>query len=96
METRTTNPLSSKEDILHHVAQYVDEEFLFFAGVSRRWRKAWGSRRSPLTRAITAHTSPSQLLCAFDCGLQRQWFVCQTVVKLSKLELLQWAGRNTK
>eukprot|EP00752_Nemacystus_decipiens_P015086 g13440.t1 len=61
------NPITQL-DIVNWLIHFVDDEqHLFFAGVSRAWRGAWGER--PLhTRAVTAHTTVRQLKQCFECG----------------------------
>ena len=63
------------KDVLNGLAGFVGEEFLFFGGVSRAWRSAWGNRPTG-TRGITAHTSVVQLLYSLECGLHLAAKLC--------------------
>ena len=61
-------PLHTNRDVMTVLAELLSNQHLFFAGVSKEWRHAWG-KRPKTTRAITAETSPSQLQWSFDGGL---------------------------
>lgn len=65
------NPLRRNMDMINALADFVhNEDFIFFAGVCRSWRRSWGHRPT-FTRVVTAHTSTSQLLLSFECDLRR-------------------------
>ncbi|CAB1118393.1 unnamed protein product [Ectocarpus sp. CCAP 1310/34] len=78
-------------DIVSTVAEFVDDnQYLFFASVSRGWRDVWG-KRPTVTKALTADTSVPQLSLSFECGLRRTAAVCETVAGLGRLDLLRRA-----
>lgn len=82
------NPLQTKTDIISHVAEFVqDNQYLFFASVSKDWRSRWG-QRPKVTRAVSADTSVVQLRYSFDCGLQRSQRVSEAAARLGKMDLL--------
>eukprot|EP00752_Nemacystus_decipiens_P005861 g5295.t1 len=84
------NPIT-QSDIIDCLVHFVDDEqHLFFAGVSRGWRSAWGER-PPYTRAVTVHTTLPQLRQCFECGQPLEANVCRAIAALGKLTLLQCA-----
>lgn len=86
------NPLSTGADITSYLAEFVDDEqYLFFAMVSREWRVAWGQRRPKVTRAVTSDTTLPQLLYSFECGLGKSSTVCDAAAAIGRLDLLQCA-----
>ncbi|CAN0070233.1 unnamed protein product, partial [Ectocarpus fasciculatus] len=77
--------------VMSYLAEFVDDnQYLFFASVSRGWRDVWG-KRPTVTKALTVDTSVSQLLLSFECGLRRTAAVCETVAGMGRLDLLQRA-----
>lgn len=69
-EEENVNVLGSNRDIVEVIGGYFgDNEFFFFALVSKTWRSAWG-KRPATTRAVLAHTSAAQLRISFECGLK--------------------------
>lgn len=85
------NPLMEGGDITSYLLEFVDDnEFLFFALVSRGWRTAWG-RRPTVTKALTTYSTVSQLLFSFECGLGPSAALCDTAARLGRLDLLQIA-----
>lgn len=85
-------PAISNVDILRLLVQFVDEDqFFFFAPVSRAWRTAWEPRPT-VTSWVTSDSSVSQLRESFECGLPRDnVHLCTAIVRLGNLELLQHA-----
>ena len=67
-------------DVLNDLAGFVGQDFLFFGGVSRAWRSAWGNRPAE-TRRITAHTSVAQLLDSLECGLHLAADLCAAAAR---------------
>ena len=62
-------------DVLNGLAGFAEQDFLFFGGVSRAWRSAWGNRPAE-TRGITAYTSVAQLLDSLEGGLHLAAELC--------------------
>lgn len=89
-----SNPLVTSADVPSHVAEFVgDDQYFFFAPVSRGWKNAWGERPRA-TRAVTVDTSVNQLVCAFESGLRRRIAagpsnLCFAIAKLGRLDLVQ-------
>ena len=75
-------------DILNRLADVVGEDFLFFGGVSRAWRSAWGNRPAE-TRVMAAHTSMAQLMYSLECGLGLAAKLCATAAGIGR-QVLQW------
>lgn len=64
---------------------------MFFAGVSRGWRSAWGQRPT-VTSYVTKDSSPSLLRYSLESGLPRDRAgVCSAIALLGDLELLKCA-----
>lgn len=84
------NPMMTKMDIICSLVEFVADEFLFFATVSKGWRHAWADRPT-LTRAVTAHTSEPQLLQLKS--LRDTWNPSADIAKLGNLKLLQFAAK---
>ncbi|CAN0414651.1 unnamed protein product, partial [Ectocarpus sp. 8 AP-2014] len=86
------NPFQATADVISHASEFVhDDQFLFFASVSRAWRGAWRGRPTS-TRAITPDTSPSQLRHSVDCGLSPGGTaVCTAIASVGRLDLLRAA-----
>ncbi|CAM9450385.1 unnamed protein product [Pylaiella littoralis] len=82
-------------DILASLLQFVpDKRFLFFASVSRSWRKAWG-KRGTLTAHVSPDSSVAQLQFSFEIGLPRcRQKLCASIAGFDKLELLQCAREH--
>lgn len=88
------NPLSAGVDVTSYMAEFVDDDqYLWFALVSRGWRVAWGQRRPKTTRAITADATATRLLYSFECGLGRTAAVCDAAAAIGRLDLLRCARR---
>lgn len=47
-------------DVLSHIKEFVSEDYIYFAPVSREWNAAWGENPK-LTRAITQFTTLPQV-----------------------------------
>ncbi|CAN0206303.1 unnamed protein product [Ectocarpus sp. 4 AP-2014] len=84
--------LTENVDLLRSIVSFVSEkQFLFFAPVSRAWRKAWG-RRPAVTSWVTRDSSVSQLRYSFERGLPRDRpELCAAIARLGNLELLRSA-----
>ena len=76
-------------DVLNGLAGFVGQDFLFFGGVSRAWRSAWGDRAAK-TRGITAHTSVAQLLDSLECGLHLAAKLCAATARFGRRVLQQY------
>eukprot|EP00903_Cladosiphon_okamuranus_P021167 g19443.t1 len=88
-----TSPTMTNSDILRLLAEYIpDNQFLFFAPVSRPFREAWASRPTT-TSWITADSSASQLRWSFECGLPRDTdHLCSAIARLGgSVDLLEFA-----
>ena len=70
-------------DVVNGLAGFVGQDFLFFGGVSRAWRSAWGNRPAE-TRRITAHTSVAQLLDSLECGLHLAAELCEAAARVGR------------
>ena len=70
-------------DVVKGLAGFVGQDFLFFGGVSRAWRSAWGNRPAE-TRHITAHTSVAQLLDSLECGLHLAAELCEAAARVGR------------
>lgn len=90
---RRENPLTPNIEICRDVlAEFVgDDQYFFFASVCRSWREAWPQNRPKVTRAVTPHTSLSQLRCSFECGLKRTKAVCNAAAAAGNLKALRCA-----
>lgn len=94
-ESTGKHPLMD-ENILSLVREFVgNQDYAFFAPVSRGARKAWG-KRPAFTRAFTAHTSPRQLefILTSPYGLDSSistgtTVVCCELARFGKLTLLE-------
>ena len=75
------------------LARLLSNQHVFFAGVSKVWRSAWGDLPKT-TQAITAETSVSQLLWSFDGGLEKNPTVCEHIAEHCGLDVLQCAYSN--
>lgn len=87
------NPLAFHHGILRHTMLFAGGDgYLFVAGVSEQWAKAWGD--GPKNTAVaSAAQSPSRL--AF--GLSRMhWNAvsCSLAARAGSLEALQWCRSN--
>jgi len=90
----TGNPLETNARVTALLATLVgDNTYLFVASVCKRWYNAWG-KRPTATRAITAHSSVSQLACSFEMGLGRTAKVSEAAARLGRLDLLMCAHAN--
>lgn len=89
-------PLTCNLDIISSLVAFVDhDQFLFFALVCKAWRASWRQQQRPtVTRAVTPHSSVSQLLSSLECGLPRSFEVSRAIAQLGNLELLQSAREN--
>lgn len=73
---RTRNPLADHADVLQLTLDLASREgFLFVAGVSKRWREAWGARPTK-TSMNSAVQSASKLAWARDCGCRWDALTC--------------------
>ncbi|CAM9597027.1 unnamed protein product, partial [Sphacelaria rigidula] len=63
-------------------------DFLFFGGVSRAWRSAWGDRPAE-TGGVMAHTSVTQVLYSLECGLHLEAKLCAASAGLGRLDVLK-------
>ena len=70
-------------DVLIGLANFVGKDFLFFGGVSRAWRSAWGNRPAE-TIAIAAHTSVAQMLYSLECGLHLEAELCADAARFGR------------
>ena len=77
-------------DVLNGLAGFVEQDFLFFGGVSRAWRSAWGNRPAE-TIAMAAHTTVAQLLDSLECGLHLAAKLCADAAGLGR-RVLQRQG----
>ena len=77
-------------DVLNGLAGFVEQDFLFFGGVSRAWRSAWGNRPAE-TIAMAAHTTVAQLLDSLECGLHLAAKLCADAAGLGR-RVLQRKG----
>lgn len=85
------HPVMTNADIIYNLVEFVDHSrYLFFASVSRAWHTAWG-KRPTATSYASSHSSLSQLLHSFECGLPRSAKVCTAIACVGNLELLQCA-----
>ena len=75
-------------DVLNGLAGFVEQDFLFFGGVSQAWRSAWGNRPAE-TRSITPHTSVAQLLDSLECGLHLAAKFCAAAAEFGRQVLQQ-------
>lgn len=86
------NPLVSEPDVLNHLIPFVaDDGFLFVAGVSRSWRRAWGVERQPETRIDAAVQSPSRLGWARSSGCAWSSNICARAASGGYLATLRYA-----
>ncbi|CAM9889809.1 unnamed protein product, partial [Laminaria digitata] len=51
--------LDTNADVMNLLAELLSNQYVFFAGVSKDWKTAWG-RLPKITQAITAKTTVSQ------------------------------------
>ena len=70
-------------NVLIGLADFVGKDFLFFGGVSRAWRSAWGNRPAE-TRAMAAHTSAGQILYSLECGLHLATELCADAARFGR------------
>ena len=70
-------------DVLNGLPDFVGQDFLFFGGVSRAWRSAWGNRPAE-TIAIAAHTSVAQMLYSLECGLHLEAELCADAARFGR------------
>ncbi len=88
------SPLESNACVTSLLAALVgDNQYLFVAPVCKRWRDAWRERPAA-TRAVTAHSSVSQLAYSFETGLPRIAKVSEAAARLGRLDLLLCAHAN--
>lgn len=88
------NPLTDHADILGVVMPFAsDQGYLFVAGVSKRWRMAWGDRPEN-TRMESALRSVSCVAWAKDSGCRWDKWICWQVAKGGSLEVMQWCRAN--
>lgn len=91
----SSNLVLTNPDIVATLAEFADRnQFLFFAPVCKIWRVSWGQRPT-FTCYATPHTSLSQLLYSFECGLPRDRVgVCAAVASVGNPEFLQLARQQ--
>ena len=84
--TRATNP-----DVMTVLAELLSNQHVFFAGVSKYRRNAWGGFPKR-TQAITPDTSISQLQWSLDGGLKKTPTVHQLIIERCDVENLEYAN----
>lgn len=90
----TDNPLETNPSVTSLLATLVgDNQYLFVASVCKGWHAAWGQRPAA-TRAVTAHSSVSQLVYGFETGLRKSAKVPEAAARLGRLDLLMCAHAN--
>ena len=91
MQQHDDNPME-KADIASCLSGFVpDTGHIWFALVSRAWRRSWGKGRPKKTRAITPSTTPLQLCESFSLGLLPTVKVCNAAATIGSLHLLDMA-----
>lgn len=92
----TTSPLAGgggdPPTILRNLVSFASGEgFLYVAGVSKKWRDAWGVERPPETSIDAAVQSPSRLRWARASGCAWGWAVCARAAAGAHLATLHYA-----
>lgn len=72
--------LRANRDVMALLAELLSNQYWFFAGVSKEWKRAWGELPKT-TQAITADTTVSQLQWSFDSGLTKRRLVCERIAE---------------
>lgn len=99
MSGTTRNPLIDHANVLRHTILFASNSgYLFVAGVSKPWKKAWREtpRREPVTHVDLALQSPACMLWANDCDMPtaRLWLnpdACLRAARGGYLDTLVYA-----
>lgn len=88
---------TTNTDVLSHLLNFVpDDQYLFFAVVSRTWRSAWGeAQRISATKQATQDSSESQLQESLEAGLPLdKVHLSEALARHGHLDLLQLARKH--
>ncbi len=69
MALSASSVLSDSVDLAREVSGFLADQFVNTAGISRAWRRAWGSDTPKTTRGVDAHTTVGQFLDHLALGL---------------------------
>lgn len=81
------------DDVLSHISQFVDEQYIPFASISRSWKHAWGDKPK-LSRAIEVGMPVKQLSLALDYGLSKTRYVVSICARMGRIDLLECCKEN--
>lgn len=85
------NPLTDHVDVLDHILHFAaGEGYLFVAGVSKQWKRAWADRPK-CTHLSIAVGSPSNLAWARDSGCRWDEVTCSLAAASGRSKTLRYA-----
>lgn len=90
MALSAASTMNQSEDIARVIAQYLSDQYLNTAGLSRGWRTAFG-RLSRITRGIDMHATPDQLVSHLQLGYDSKSFgkgACDMAASMGRADLL--------
>lgn len=76
------------DDVLSHITEFMEEEYVVFASVSTSWKLAWGDKPK-ITRALEVGTTIKQLSVALEYGLGKTSYVVSICSRMGRIDLLE-------